>query len=142
MFSQRLYAFCKKKNKLFLGSAHLSSLDPLTFSIFVRQHFIDEVCCLLKENTDVEVVCVAGWHAVVDDACAGVELSVGVDVHEGVSLRGVQDVSDAQTLQTHCVCRHKSAKQICISEAYFKHTANAVHDTKENIVLNVQWCEQ
>ena len=50
---------------------------------------------------------VAGRDPVVDEAGAGVELSVGVDVHEGVPLRGVQDVADAQTLQTHHVQRHR-----------------------------------
>lgn len=82
----------------------------LTFSIFVCQRLLDKVCCLFEVNADVEVVSVAGRYSVVDDARAGVVLSAGVNVHEGVSLRGVQDVGDAQTLQAHQVRCHKPAQ--------------------------------
>lgn len=84
-----------------------------TFSIFVCQSLLDKVSCLFKVNADVEVVCVAGRYAVVDDARAGVELGAGIDVHEGVSLCGVQDVGDAEALQAHHVRRHK-----CIADVY------------------------
>lgn len=90
----------------------------LTFFVFVRQSLLDKVGRLFKVNADIKVVCVAGRYAVVDDACASIELSTGVDVHEGVSLCSVQDVGDAQALQAHHIRRHKSAsrkeqKQIC-----------------------------
>lgn len=55
------------------------------------------------------MVGVAGCHAVVDDARAGVELGVGVDVHEGVPLSRVEDVGDALPLQAHRIHRHKPA---------------------------------
>lgn len=85
--------------------------SPLTFSIFERQRLLDEVRRLLKVHADVEVVRVAGWYAVVDDARAGIEVDIGVDVHEGVSLRGIQDVGDALPLETHHVHRHKPASE-------------------------------
>lgn len=90
----------------------------LTFFVFVCQSLLDKIGRLFKVNADIEVVCVAGRYAVVDDACASIELSTGVDVHEGVSLCSVQDVGDAQALQAHHIRRHKSAsrkenKHIC-----------------------------
>ena len=81
----------------------------LTFSFLVCQSLLNKVCRLLKVDADVEVVGVTGWYPVVGDACVGVELSVGVHVHEGVSLCCVQDVRDAQALEAHHVCHYKSA---------------------------------
>ena len=75
-------------------------LSSSTSSVVVRQGSRHEVRRLLKERAEVEVVGVAGRHAVVGDGGAGVELCVGVDVHEGVSLGSVEHVSDAQALQT------------------------------------------
>lgn len=85
--------------------AHRSS--PLTFPVLGRQRLLDELCSFFKVNADVKVVGVAGRHAVVHDARAGVELGAGVDVHEGVPFSRVQDVGDADALQAHHVCRHK-----------------------------------
>lgn len=55
------------------------------------------------------MVRVAGRDAVVDDAAVHVELGVSVDVHEGVPLGCIQNMSDAQTLQAQHVSRHKPA---------------------------------
>lgn len=81
--------------------------ERLTFSILVCQRFLNKVGCLFEVDADVEVIGVAGRYAVVDDPRAGVELGVGIDVHEGVALCRIQDVGDAQTLQAHHVRRHK-----------------------------------
>lgn len=65
--------------------------------------------CLLKEDAEVKVVSVAGRNTVVGDGGASVELCVGVDVHEGVPLGGVEHMSDAQALQTRHVHGRKAA---------------------------------
>lgn len=83
----------------------------LTFPVLISQRLLDEVRRLFEVDADVEVVRVARRYALVDDPRAGVELGVGVDVHEGVSLGGVEDMGDALPLQTHHVHRHKPAAQ-------------------------------
>lgn len=90
----------------------------LTFPILIGQRLLDEVRRLFEVDADVEVVCVAGRYAVVDDPRAGVELGVGVDMHEGVSLGGVEDVGDTLPLQTHHVHRHKPAAQSVSKQSY------------------------
>lgn len=86
----------------------LSTVDiHLSFPTFKGQCFSDEVSGLLEEHADVVVVGVVGGDAMVDDARAAVELCVCVDVHEGVPLGRIQDVSDAQAFQTQHVTGHK-----------------------------------
>lgn len=82
-----------------------------TFSSFVHEGLLDEVCRLLEVNTDVKVVRVAGRYAMVNNACAGVELGPRVDMHEWVTLGGVQDVGDALPLQTHHIHCPKPAPE-------------------------------
>lgn len=81
--------------------------NKLTFSIVVCKGLVDKISPLLKEGTEVELLGVVGLDAVVRDARAGVELRTGVDVHEGGSLRHVEDVRHSKFLQTHCILCYK-----------------------------------
>lgn len=72
------------------------------------QGLVNEVSPLLKVGAEVELHCVVGLDAMIRDASARVELCVGVDVHEGVALRRVEDVRHSQFLQTHHILGYES----------------------------------
>ena len=84
-----------------------SQNDKLTLPVSMCQCLLYEVSPLLKVDAQVEVVRVTGGHAVVHHARASVVLCVGVHVHEGDALGGVQDVGDSQALQAHDVHRRR-----------------------------------
>lgn len=72
-------------------------MGPLT--IVMSQSLVNEVCSSFKVSAEVELLCVIGPDAQVGDAGILVKAGIGVDVHEGPALGGIQDVGDAQSLQ-------------------------------------------
>lgn len=101
-----------------------------TFSICVCQSFINKVGSFLKEGTEVKLFRVIGLYTMVCDPTSCIELSVGVHVHEGVALCGVQNVCDAEPLQTHHILRHKPDEQKDNShEFHLNHRPSVSADT-------------
>lgn len=73
----------------------------------MSQSLVNEVCSSLKVSAEVELLRIIGLDAQVRDARTLVKVGVGVDVHEGPALGGVQDVGDAQFLQLRDVLSHR-----------------------------------
>lgn len=70
-----------------------------SLTILVSQGLVDEVCGPFKVGAEVELLRIIGLDAQVGDAGIIVKVGIGVDVHEGPALGGIQDVRDAQFLQ-------------------------------------------
>lgn len=70
-----------------------------SLTILVSQGLVDEVCGPFKVGAEVELLRIIGLDAQVGDAGIIVKVGIGVDVHEGPALRGIQDMGDTQFLQ-------------------------------------------
>lgn len=94
-----------KRNPVTTASCGFLGGGSLT--ILLSQGLVDEVCGPFEVGAKVELLRVVGLDAQVGDAGVLVEAGVGVDVHEGPALGGVQDVGDAQFLQLGDVLSHR-----------------------------------